>query len=533
MPRHPAPRRFLFAVLSGILALFASFGPEAARAAGTFYVDNTKGNANDSGPGTEAIPFRTIQAAVTKQGGPGTTIFVKPGIYSGASLTGKSGAAGSELVVQALGSPVSVTGEFIAAGSAYIRIEGFEIQGRVFLRGGHHITIRANRIIADGGTLDSFHGIQVAMGPDGVTPAYSLLIERNNVFGEEISNAIYFDEGHDSVIQDNVCQGDSLGQAVVRIEDSSRNIFRRNLLHHGGDSGLEMARSDSNEITLNQSWANRDHGIGLVGGNNNVFDSNVSYGNAHDGFSLEGGAKRSRVHNCIFANNGLGAPNFDFYVADSSYVGLVSDDNIIWNSTAQNPVKYRGVQYATVAAYSAASGLDTRTIQANPLFVAPGVGDFRLQAGSPAIDSGNSLDPVWPALDFHKRSRVDDPNKANTGLGSITFADRGAIEFFPGTVSVGDAPGSSLALSAAHPNPSRSAVSFVLSLPRAQRVRWEVLDVQGRRVWQAPASDQAAGQVLLSWSGRDAAGAPAAPGLYLARVSFGGQSAVRSFTLVK
>ena len=52
-----------------------------------------------------------------------------------------------------------------------------------------------------------------------------------------------------------------------------------------------------------------------------------------------------------------------------------------------------------------------------------------MRSGSPAIDSGNSGVPNWPATDAEGRPRVDDPGTHNSGSGPIPYADRGALEF--------------------------------------------------------------------------------------------------------
>src|SRR5207249_674869 len=89
--------------------------------------------------------------------------------------------------------------------------------------------------------------------------------------------------------------------------------------------------------------------------------------------------------------------------------------------------------YSQVSAYSAATGNDTRTRQADPRFVRPSSGDFHPQAGSPAIDDADASVASWPAFDLAGAPRVDDPQSPNTGFGSPAFADRGPFEFSPGT----------------------------------------------------------------------------------------------------
>lgn len=71
----------------------------------------------------------------------------------------------------------------------------------------------------------------------------------------------------------------------------------------------------------------------------------------------------------------------------------------------------------------------TAIINANPVFVDPGAGDFHLQSGSPCIDAGHG---DWaPVIDLEGRSRVDDPNTVDTGTGTPAYTDLGAYEYQP------------------------------------------------------------------------------------------------------
>ncbi len=69
-------------------------------------------------------------------------------------------------------------------------------------------------------------------------------------------------------------------------------------------------------------------------------------------------------------------------------------------------------------------------IDADPLFVDPSGGDYRLSTGSPAIDAGyNDLVPAWATTDLDGNQRfVDDPATPDTGIGNPPV-DLGAYEF--------------------------------------------------------------------------------------------------------
>src|SRR5262249_60296233 len=89
----------------------------------------------------------------------------------------------------------------------------------------------------------------------------------------------------------------------------------------------------------------------------------------------------------------LTSNEFDLWIDRGSTPGFVSDHNLFWNSTRQPPVKYVARLYPSVAAYSAVSRQDAQSLQADPRFVDPAAGDFRLQADSPMIADAGTLGP--------------------------------------------------------------------------------------------------------------------------------------------
>lgn len=132
------------------------------------------------------------------------------------------------------------------------------------------------------------------------------------------------------------------------------------------------------------------------------------------------------------------------------------------------------------------------------------------------FDAANQL-TSWSAFASDMRGPVDLAIEPATGwlyLASI-FDDRiRRIRWAP-ALDVAPA-GATLALSHAHPEPSHDAVEWSMTSPQATQIRFEVLDVAGRRVHEQRVS-LAAGGNTLRWDGRDASGAAVPPGLYLAR----------------
>lgn len=69
-------------------------------------------------------------------------------------------------------------------------------------------------------------------------------------------------------------------------------------------------------------------------------------------------------------------------------------------------------------------------VTADPMFVDPGAGDYRLLAGSPSVDAGeNAAVPSGMTTDWNGMPRfVDDPDTVDTGFGTAPIVDHGAFE---------------------------------------------------------------------------------------------------------
>ena len=69
------------------------------------------------------------------------------------------------------------------------------------------------------------------------------------------------------------------------------------------------------------------------------------------------------------------------------------------------------------------------------------------------------------------------------------------------------------------PNPSRGLFRIAYSLPKEEAIRIQILDVGGRWIRTLVEGRQARGAHALDWDGRDAAGRPLGPGIYLVRTA--------------
>jgi alpha-mannosidase len=151
--------------------------------------------------------------------------------------------------------------------------------------------------------------------------------------------------------------------------------------------------------------------------------------------------------------------------------------------------------------------------------------------GWPFLASGGR---VGLALTKALSSRLD-----NFGGGSITVAapqsavalsteePQGAVR--PATDAI--AVPNRFEVAPVTPNPSGGAVTLAFDLPRQAPVSLAVYDLSGRRIWSASRAYEA-GRWRLEWNGRLTGGERAPSGVYLARVSAGGEVRVRRFVLL-
>jgi len=128
-------------------------------------------------------------------------------------------------------------------------------------------------------------------------------------------------------------------------------------------------------------------------------------------------------------------------------------------------------------------------LESDPLFCAASAGDFELRANSPCAPSG-----------------------AHGQIGAFAVGC-GALASIPI-----ESASRSLRLA---PNPARGNVTFAWA-PNAAVEALEVLDVQGRVEWRAPAPQLATGSV--HWDGHDSSGRSLSAGIYFARWKAGGES---------
>ena len=352
--------------------------------------------------------------------------------------------------------------------------EGFAIQIRAGLYFGtpgpqsmQNVLIEENAFSNSG---YAGHSLAVSLGMESSASNASLgnvLIARNTFadFAGD-SNGIHIAAGgtgniiHDVTVRDNVFTNVTYGTELVAADASAsrvervsivNNTFTGNLqplnLNHIGTSGQSATSGnviDNTWIAGNFFSANRGPDIVLLGGMSNATGNTISntqiVNNIITRVSIVGGRSGGTlnqvngveiVNNTIALNVGNGVdanpdPDPEHVGGNNTISGITVLNSILY----ANSLDFYGVGAGQVSYSITAQGGFTGVngnVTGNPLFVNAAQGNFRLQAGSPAIDAGSANGA--PTHDQECRSRTDDPTIPNTGVGMPPYIDIGAFEF--------------------------------------------------------------------------------------------------------
>lgn len=409
----------------------------------TYYVATS---GNDSNPGTEAEPFRTIQKAANIVYA-GDTVLIKAGTYVERVQIRGSGTMDNYITFRPYGTDTVVldgngilTNLFHVSGATCIRIKGLTIKNSsnssaIYVTDSDYIIIEDNIIIdpntAGEGTQGGVricHGaenciiqrntISVNAGPPGV---------RGTIFG-----IVWWRAGGGHVIRDNVITSttgalrDGMGGGPEDTSEYMNNVdIYNNVIVGAEDDGIQPEGGNVN-VRL---WNNRikDSFIGFamtptLKGPLYVF-RNVITGSTSAAFKL-GDSSFGRIylyHNTYYTNQSadgykqtnpdlgnivsrnniirsgryifeIGGPNFDF-----DYDSLYTTDGarfVKWTNSTM---------YISLESFVSGTGQELHGIsEADNRFVDVASDDFRLSAGSPCIDAGvilpgfNDAHSPWP-----------------------------------------------------------------------------------------------------------------------------------------
>jgi hypothetical protein len=405
----------------------------------TYYVATTGNNSN---PGTNASPWRTIQHAVDSIG-PGDTILVKSGTYAGCRIE-SSGSPNAVCTLKAdTGASVLINVPSSAQRhNSNIEIENFDETVRYWV----------------------IDGFEVAnAGRYGIDLRDTEYITVQNCFvHHSVVTGIFLAFGYHPLIQYNESANNG-EHGIYQSNSGDYPIIRANRLHHNVGAGLHM-NGDRNftpgdgvisyalveKNIVYENGTGGGSGINCDGVNDSLIRNNLLYNNHASGISLYAidgsqGSSRNQVYNntIIMASDGRWCVNIGASTeGQSEPVGNKIKNNILYTphsfrgsiSTYENDTPGFESDYNVVVnrfsidqggtnrslAQWQAFGYDLNSIIATPsaLFVNPAANDYHLTSGSPAFNTGTALTNVVDDLE-----NIPRPQSTGHDIGCFEITD--------------------------------------------------------------------------------------------------------------
>ena len=419
--------------ICGILLLsFNSFA-----AAAMLYVDKNNSQCSDSGQGTVQAPYCRISAAASVAAA-GDTVTVSAGDYNEQVIVAHSGIQSAPIVFTAAeGASVNIFGKdngFRISSRSWITINGFNISDTIkygiYVKYSSNITVSNNHVTRSGLPIEglNYYGIKLDSVTDSLVSGNT--VDYNTDAGIFLSNGtsrVTIEANHTSY------NAQQFSRAAAGIDvRSPGNIIKNNITHHNEDSGIQIRNGANDCLSVNNlSYRNGDHGIDITYAPGQRIIANTVYGNVTSGINVEGSSSNTTLANNITVDNGIRSPRKDgnINVTLESAVGTVIDHDLMWLSEPWVMIVWEDHDFMSLADLVVATGREAHGIEAEPKWIDPQNGNFRLMAGSPAIDSADSSADGADSEDIESNPRVDDQTIPNTGTGPRTYDDRGAYEY--------------------------------------------------------------------------------------------------------
>ncbi len=428
--------RFIASVMIFICLLepggTAAASPRGQPAGSIYFVDRAHSQASDSNPGTEALPWKTIQHAADAAVA-GDTIYVKAGTYPERVTPGHSGSQGKRITFQALPRRSVTMWGFYTLGSDFLTIEGFNITTDASLTGWtdiYGVFIHSN----DVQVIDNYFFNLKAPAITGYwhdpypQRAY---VAHNTIYHSQMGIVV---TGYDWVVEENVVSrlynygnGDS---------DYSRFFGNNHVIRWNHFYGSLPSEFGAAHVDCFQTFDNNGEFV-----NNVVFDGNLC-SEFHQGLMGEGHYYHNISH-ITFKNNvfvhgwawGLCVQDIPYLTAinntfvDIAYhgIGLSGDSH---HGTVKNNI-FDGMETSywfedtssidgdynlIYAAQSPKVKGPHDIIDVAPRFINPASDNYHLKSDSPAIDAGWATSLV--AQDF---DRIPRPQLKGWDIGAFEY----------------------------------------------------------------------------------------------------------------
>jgi|GEM_PF-568162 len=391
-------------------------------AAKTYYVATT---GSDSNPGTEALPFATLQKAVDTMVA-GDTTLVKNGTYTKQTDRGafvrftRSGTADAWITLKAYPGHLpkivsTVLNAVLMERVSYVEVSGFQFQGvsttiskdagnGFNAKYSHHIVFRNNDVYDfPGGGIGTGWSDYIVVENNKVHNTSKLSTYATSAISLYQLTNVDTASGYHNIIRGNIVydNANTIGKITdgnCIIIDSSRHpdannvpinpytgrtLIENNVCFNNGGRGIHVFRSDYAYVTHNTLYMNQ-------------------YTTGMDGSEL----------------SALYSGNSEFY----NNIVYTRPGKIANNAWKANNVQFGGNLYFNAAGVNPRAANDI--VGVDPQFVAastnPATANFRLKSTSPAINK--SIGAYFPVLDLDKNTR---PSGSAADLGAYEFLSVG------------------------------------------------------------------------------------------------------------
>jgi len=344
---------------------------------------------------------------------------------------------------------------FLADGKTDLVIEGFEVSGHntnaIRVQTASRVVVRGNRLLRSASFVLAVQGTTLPTTTDNVEVtgndvaeglASGIRLRTNVTLALLQDNVVHHNGDHGldasnttnsrftgNTFQANVKAGGGFATGMRLVTESDDNQVDRNVAYENQDTGFQTSLgSDRNLFVRNLSYANQDHGFDVRECDSPRVISNTAAGNVNDGFSIESSVTNASLRNNIAAENGIFTGGNELWVDATSTGGFSSDHDVLYRSSAPNTtIEYGGAAYASVAAFTVATGNEVHGSGANPSFKNVVADDYHPGPG-PALDAADASASGFEPMDLDGMPPIDLLGVADTGMGVPTFADRGALE---------------------------------------------------------------------------------------------------------
>src|SRR5947207_1910428 len=263
-PSSPRPGALVASALAW-LTLVAAFAPVAR--ATEYFVDNANASCSFNGPGTPAVPYCSISAALTAHHEPGAVITVMPGRYREQVTLPASGVAGSPITLRAQpgAGPVVVDGTDDFSDPALWS----QLSGDVWVAAS--VTAAPKQVFADDQRLAPSTAPPASLPPRSFTFVAGSGLYVNAGGGNPGSHRTQvgrrlrgiFVSGRSFI----VIQGFTVTRCEdrnIQLTNSSNILVNGNTLTLSGGFGLQASGDSADRIVSNRSFNNGGHGFSLV-----------------------------------------------------------------------------------------------------------------------------------------------------------------------------------------------------------------------------------------------------------------------------